>query len=373
MKRIFLLFALILSALTLAGQNSYLQTDTSFTSGARIIEGRYHDYFQKCRVYHEGKTTEYSPYQVTQYGLANGTEYVARDIELQGFSRRVFLEQIVKGKATLYYYVDSQNSLYFIEKDSTTLSVIPKNNNKSDTRLSDFLKEISGDCHAVGEAAGSVKHNRLYLTRFVESYNNCTAMALPQIRYGLILGAGGRKPVLSGNNSDRPLSYFDYRYQIAPAAGLFVNLPVLLSNYSVRIELLYSRSSYSYSASTDEIKYDIEGAINSLKMPLMLRYSHPAPRYRPYINGGLVFAYNIMTDLDLRQESIDGTPVIPVSDYSAFVKKMQPGFTAGGGLEYRVSKKYSIFIDLRYDYLASMAAGSFLNSSGFTLTTGIIL
>lgn len=373
MKRIALLFVLILTVLTVAGQNSYFQTDTSFTSGARIIEGRYHDYFRKCRVYHEGKTTEYTPYQVRQYGLANGTEYFARDIELQGSTRRVFLEQILKGKASLYYYGDSQNSLYYIEKEGTTLSVIPNDSNKGDTHLSDFLEEISADCSAVREAAGSVKYNRLYLTRFVESYNTCTAMVLPQSRYGLILGAGVIKPVLSGNNSDRPLSYFDYRYQFAPAAGLFVNMPVLLSDYSVQVELVYSRSSYSYSASTDEIKYDLNGTINSLKMPLMLRYTHPAPRYRPYVNGGLVFAYNIMTDLELRQESLDDTPVIPVSDYSAFVKKIQPGFTAGGGLEYRVSENYSIFIDLRYNYLASLAAGSFLNSSGFTLTTGIIL
>ncbi|NLE33625.1 MAG: MipA/OmpV family protein [Bacteroidales bacterium] len=81
----------------------------------------------------------------------------------------------------------------------------------------------------------------------------------------------------------------------------------------------------------------------------------------------------LLSDLILRQESLDGIPVIPVSDYSAFVMKVQPGFTAGGGLDYRLSEKYSVFLDLRYDYLASLAAGSFLISSGFTHTTEIIL
>jgi hypothetical protein len=363
----------MLTALTVAGQNSYFQTDTSFTSGARILEGRYFDYFQKCRVYSDGKITEYSPYQVTQYGLANGTEYFARDIDLPGAPHRVFLEQIVNGKVSLYYYSDSQNNRYFIEKDSTSLAVIPQNNNKGDTQLSAFLEGISGDCRAVSETAGSVKYNRLYLTRFVESYNNCTAMVLPHTRYGLILGVGGRKPAPSRNNSERSLGYFDYRYRSSPTAGLFMNLPVRLSDLSVQVELLFSRSGFAYTASTEEIKYDIEGTINTLKMPFMLRYTHSSPRLKPYVNGGFVFAYNVKTDITLRQESLNGLPVIPVSDYSAFVRKVQPGFTAGGGLEYRLSEKHSVFLDLRYDNLASLAAGSFLNSSGLTLTTGIIL
>jgi len=371
MKRGFLLFILIITAVNARGQNSYYETDTSFTSGIKIIRGKNYSDFQKCLVYSNGKYIEYSPYQVKQYGLDDGTEYFAREIEVSGTLRKVFLERLIEGKTTLFYYGDRQNRLFFIEKENSMLYQVPYNKATTDQNLPAFLKEISVDCPVLQEAAGVVKYNRVHLAGFIGSYNDCRPFTIQKIRYGIMLGLGAKKLVPSQNMSDRILTYFDYRYESSLSAGVFVNIPVLPGNYSVQIEMLYSQTSFSYSASTSEIKFDFDGDIYFMKMPAMLRYTHPSGRLRPFVNGGIVLGYNIKKDLTLYQESLDNTPVIPVSDYNAYIKKILPGLSAGGGVEYKLSGDNSIFFEMRYDYLSNGTSGSFLNSSEVSLTTGI--
>jgi len=373
MKQVCFLITLILIAIGASGQNSYYETDNVFVSGVKILEEKNFNNFHRCQIYSEGKFTEYTPYQVKRYRLKDGPEYYARDIEISGTTHRVFLELLVKGKATLFFFGDRQKNLFFLEKDSLFFSLIPDNTSKADTILSASLKEFTADCPDPGDAAGSVKYNRLYLSKFIDSYNNCTPLVFPEIRYGLMLGVGARKLVPSQDMSERALSYFDFKYEGSLAAGAFINIPVLVSDFSVQIELFYNKTSLSYTAGTDEVKYDFQGDIFALKMPLMLRYTHPSQaRLRPFVNGGLAFEYNIKNTLMMYQESLDGTTaVIPESDYSDYVKNMLFGVSAGGGVEYKLSPKHSVFIELRYDYLSGISAGSFLNSSELSLTTGI--
>lgn len=374
MRRVFFLITVILIAISASGQNSYYETDNVFVSGVKVIEGKNFSNFHTCRIYSEGKFTEYTPYQVKRYGLKDGPEFFARDIEISGTTHRVFLELLTRGKATLFYFGDKQKNLFFLEKDSLFFSLIPDNHKRDDTNLSAFLAEISADCPELGDATGSVKYNRLRLSKFIDSYNSCTPLVFPEIRYGLMLGVGARKLVPSQNMSERALGYFDFNYEGSFIAGAFVNIPVLVSDFSVQIELFYNKTSFSYTASTDEVKYDFQGDIYALKMPLMLRYTHPSQaRLRPFVNAGLAFEYNIKNNLIMYQESLDGqTSVIPQSDYSDYVKNMLYGVSAGGGVEYKLSPKHSVFLELRYDYLSGVSAGSFLNSSELSLITGII-
>lgn len=371
MKRYLLLFIFIVIAVYGRGQNSYYETDTSFTTGARIIPGKNNSDFLRCQVYSNGRYTIYSPYQVKQYGYEDGTEYFAKDIELAGSTQRVFLERLVAGKLSLYYYGVSPDNRFYLEKDSTFFSVIPDNKSVSVNALPDFLKEITDDCPELSDAINSVKYKRLHLSRFVDSYNNCRPMIIPRTRFGLMVGVAAVKPVLNQHSSERVLTYFDYNYVSSLAAGVFANIPVMLSDFSVQAELIYNKTDLSYTGSTDIIEYRLAGSIQSLKMPVLLRYTHPTTRLKPFINAGPVFDFS-KNDLILYQEPIDGeTPVIAETDYSSYIKKLRVGLSAGGGLEYSLSPKHSIFLELRYDYLSTVSAGTFINTSEVSLTTGI--
>ena len=61
MERNLLLFILILFAINARGQNSYYETDTSFTTGARIIPGKNNSDFFRCQIYSNGKYTDLLP------------------------------------------------------------------------------------------------------------------------------------------------------------------------------------------------------------------------------------------------------------------------------------------------------------------------
>lgn len=61
----------------------------------------------------QGNFTEYTPEQIQGYRYDNGKYYISKDIVLNGNRTRTFLEYIVNGKASIYYYNDKLEH-YFI-------------------------------------------------------------------------------------------------------------------------------------------------------------------------------------------------------------------------------------------------------------------
>jgi hypothetical protein len=64
----------------------------------------------------ESKTLDYSPSDIKGYRIENSRLYVSKDILIDSFPKRVFLEYLVKGIADLYYYKESDREHFFIEK-----------------------------------------------------------------------------------------------------------------------------------------------------------------------------------------------------------------------------------------------------------------
>jgi len=372
MKRGIFVSLVLLFAMSSYGQNSYYETAESITSGVTIINGKRDDNFHICKVFEEGKFIRYSPYEVKQYRLKDGPEYISTNITVSDKVARVFLERLIEGKSDLYYYLNNHKSYFFWKKDSTELYLIPENIGKEDNTLADFLVRISSDCPEMAETARVVKYNRVFLTRFINSYNECNPGSFLKIRYGVLLGLSTKKLAPSLNNSDSYLTYFDFKQDMGLAAGAFVNIPVALSNVALQIELLYNQHKFSYNAVAGDTNFDFEGDLYALKMPFLVRYSHPLPKLSPYVIVGPVLEFNFRHDFTMYQTPLTSEVVVlPESDYTVCVKDFMKGFSAGAGLEYKLNGKQKDFLEFRYDYLANYSAGSFINNSGLNLMTGI--
>ena len=372
MKRGIFISLVLLITLGTFCQNSYYETAESFSSGIKIINGKQDDNFHICQIYDDGKIITLSPYEVKQYGLKDGPEYISKEITISDEVKRVFLERLTRGRTSLYYYLERTKGYFFMEKDSSELFPVPGNEGKEDNSLADFLLMISSDCRAMAETAGSVKHNKLYLTKFINAYNNCDPITFPRVRYGVLLGLSTKKLVPSQNNSDIYLAYFNFKAEPGLAAGVFVSIPVALSDVSLQMELFYNQHRFSGNATAEDIDFEFKGESRALKIPFLFRYSRPSTRFCPYVLAGPVLEYNFRHDFTMYQTPLTGEVVVlPESDYTEYVKDLLKGFSAGGGLEYKIAGKRSIIVELRYDYLANASAGSFINNSSLNLLTGI--
>jgi hypothetical protein len=353
------------------GQFSYYETAESFVSGAKVITGKQLDNFHRCQVFEDGKINSYSPDEVTKYRIKEGLEFVSREISVSNTVTRVFLELVTEGRSTLYYYLDEKRGYFFLEKEAGELYLIPENEGKKDDSLNDFLVKISSDCPAMAEIAGSARYNRVYLTKFVETYNECRPMSFPEISYGVLLGFSMKRLVPSQNNSDPYLEYFDLTSVPAFSAGASVKIPIALSGASFQPELFYSNHKFLYKAGAENTEFELSGELNALKMPLMVRFDFLNKKLRPYVMAGIVLEYNLRHDFTLSQiPAAEGGTVMPDRDYSLYIKDFMKGIGAGAGIEFRLTRKQSIVLELRYDYLASVSAGSFINNSGLSLMTG---
>jgi len=370
MKSGFLTSLILLIAFSSYAQNSYYETPETINSGAIIINGKGDNNFRFCQVLEDGKIIRLSPDEVTRYRIKDGPEYFSREIAVADTVTRVFLERLNEGKSYLYYYLNDGKIRFYWEKDGTELYPVPENDATDENALAGFLVMVTSDCPEMAETAGLVRHNRIHLTKFINAYNECSPITFPKVSYGVLAGVSTKKLTPSPNNADIYLDYFDFNSVPALSAGAYVNIPIALSNVSLQVELLYNQHKFSYSTTAEDIDFELTGKLNSLKMPVLIRYSLPADKFKPYFIAGPVLELNIRHDFTLYQTSGE-VGVLPESDYSPYVKDLMKGFAAGCGVEYKLTGKLSAVLELRYDFLSNFSAGSYLNNSGLSLLTGI--
>ena len=68
-----------------------------------------------------GHITRYSPEDITGFRFKNDKFFVAKEIK----GKKVFLEFLIKGKISIYYFRDSEGDHYFIEKIAGKLVELP--------------------------------------------------------------------------------------------------------------------------------------------------------------------------------------------------------------------------------------------------------
>ena len=98
----------------LVGQTTYYKTDSLLVVGGfKIIDAGEKLNSQLCRIQKMNKENDLPPTVVLEYGLSSGQVYVAKSIKIDGSEQKVFLERLVKGKITLYYYRGKGRKTYF--------------------------------------------------------------------------------------------------------------------------------------------------------------------------------------------------------------------------------------------------------------------
>lgn len=350
----------------------------------------------------DGLEQRYTPESTAGYGFDNEKKVFESKLVTvvnsdSAGERKLFLNVLVKGKVSIYYYRDSfSKDHYYLEKDTTFTEL--QNNRllvvdpKSEAKFERYDKKYIGVLNYALSGCESISIPQLYEVRFNHSdlmriaskYNECvtpnaasTAFPNREEKFKITIG-----PVLAYTqaalnfNGDSPLGRAEFQHKSSIGGGVFLNLtlPALNEKLSLQTELLYIPAKFS-SPSTNygNFNYDILFDLAYIKLPLQLRYTYPKGSIRPFINAGLIAGY-IIKDTNrqiVRHESNFRGPTESVAVADNYFSHLARGFTVGTGISYPIRDK-ALALELRYEQQSGITKLLNISSGtkGFALLLG---
>ncbi len=370
-KKYLLLLLLAIPVFSLFAQNDYCYRDSSYTAGVKLIDGGAARNSRLCQIEELTGRVSYTPAEVKEYGFKDGRIYYSKKIRCRGDSLQVFLLRLVKGKTNLYYYRDPDVKTFYLEKDSGILLELPRlgiNGQKFRAKLAD----LTADCPALADAVKLAPYSDKALTELVRRYNGCLLKPFPFLKYGLSFEYSISNLLLPSGIAPEEMKQLRLPSSVGFNAGVFADIPLAMTQFSVHTELSYGRSSYAANNLTSTADMDFIANISSLSLPLMLRYSFPSKRVRPFANAGAIASLNLRNESKF-YEALREENVITVSDLisSTLIPRYQAGAAAGAGLSLNLNYRNSVFLELRYTYEQGVFNPGTLNTSVIHFISGI--
>ena len=372
-QHIFLILIILISPLALFSQTALLGNDT-LVKMINFIEGTDIENSQVCREKKFDSIITYTPNDINWYQYKY-RRYFSRLVQLENETKRVFLEQITTGRVTLFYYCDIKSSRYFIESDGIELTELTEKSGDS-INFHKLLEKYFSDCQSVKEAIPSVKFNINSLRFFIKRYNICDTRPYPISKFGFYLGLGrSALSYVPGNSSIAGLldnAEFNKDYSVV--FGCFLDLPVFKSDLTFHPELYYSKNAFSSNQYDPNIETDIIVNVSAINAPMLLRYTFPFRKVRPFINGGIVYSYLLKNENAVYEAQISNNIIeIQKEKTEELLKKNQIRMSFGLGCQYLLTYRHAAFVEMRYN-----TTPFFVNTSSkllvkdLTLNIGII-
>jgi len=332
-------------------QTEYVKTDSSLIANVSVIvrtpsfNSRYIDVISK------NDTVTYTPEDIIEYGSRYGNVYVSREINVSGEIKKVFLQQLVKGTATLFYYREKGFGTFFIEIWSETSTKFVEVTNKDRKNI---LGNILDDCEWVDGPIKIVKYTKRSLTKLVTHYNECIERPFSFIKFGISAGYGLTDMRVNSKFGlalrSTPISFGTEEIRVtplladgAPMFGFFTEVPLSLIDFSLTTGIYFSKNEYEFATDPSRVgRVDIISMkISSFDIPIMLRYTFLKRGIRPYTNFGPVFSFHTTNSNGVFNSNNENTVNF------SFVRKRYFGLTAGAGVVKNIDHRKTFSLELR--------------------------
>jgi opacity protein-like surface antigen len=357
----------------LFAQNSYVSTDSVLSVGVRVLDGGDRKNSIICQVKKGRVLYKYKPKEINEYGFKGGRVYVSREIQIGNSMKSVFLERLTKGGISLYYYKGQKEKVFFVEKATTPFAELPICDKDKRQSFNDILDTLTADCPNVSIAVKHARFNKLSLKKLLNRYNNCELKPFPRLRYGAILGIGASKLMIPSSALNQVLTQLEFGYSGGFSFGMFIDKPILVSDFSLHTELYYSQHGYSSNKHTENKDIDFVAGTSAVYLPVMIRYAMPYNKIRPFVNAGVNFSYNLTNENRLSMSDLNaGNRELVYEAGISLIPDKYVGYSFGSGIEYKITEKRSLFVELRYTiFLGVFVNTEMLNNSEINITTGI--
>jgi hypothetical protein len=408
-KQILLLFSFLLISFSLKSQADFksgfivdLKGDTIYG----LVDYRGDTKSSKICSFKKNESSEreeYTPLQINGYGFDGGKNYISilvekktdiTDIE----SKQVFLEYLVKGYISLFFYRDDFDHYYIISpKDGLNELVIEENikvdefNNEFKVVSNKYLGVLSfylQDCDSIKKLIPKTDLEIYDLSKLIKIYNDCICYECisfvkpkPFTKSSFGFAIGSNKSVLVPNFDEFFINNFDkYNFEyldnilnseLSYNVSVYYNLvlPRLNEKISIQTELMIASNRYTNHTLNSGVTTDLQFDAFSLKFPITLKYTYSAYKIKPFIYGGIVFnkyyfknssitqVYYLTNNVENRQE---------VTDFLSN-QNMNTGIL-GTGFLLKLTKNIHLIFDFKYELGKNVFYGK---SSNFYLSTGL--
>ncbi len=381
MKRIwcFLLLMLLIAPSSFAiNWKDYYIKDKATYNGIRLVDL---GIVENCRFCHEktdGEMKKYPPTEVSEYNIDGKKLFVAMDILLDGAHQRVFLEKRVFGDYAQYHYMDQKNDLFFLQKGNDPMMELPKNAHSEMFNM-EKLAEYTKECPEVADKGRQVRFSSTDLSFFLEQVNDCRLKPFPPLRLGVNTSLNLTKLQPFAGHTGPDYLIFNYKYEMGPSLGFFLDQPILQFGLSVHAAVNYSYTFVSYHKRIDwenpnyesSTDYTLFTTLHTLELPVHLRYTLPLSNLRPYLEVGGFIDWNFknVSYVD-RILNKNGTRLDFGSVYNQLLDNLNVGPSIGIGVEYPLNGRHQVFLECHYTSRQGLTNPELSTLSRFALTAG---
>lgn len=349
MIRNVLFFVLLFGNLLSYGQDDYYSTDSLAHIGVKILDSGSFKNYQQCVIETDSGRVTLNPDVVKEFSL-NGKIFISRKISTGDSIRSAFLRREVKDKINLYFYNGEEGKRFFLEKDSLHLIEIVRG--KSGNSFREILKENTPGCEYAAEAIRLTGFTKSSLIAFCKFYNDCKDKPFPFNKFGIIIGFENTSINKDENISEPLLKNSNFNYDSHFLLGFFIDYPILQTQFSFHPEIFIQRNSFNWH---NESAADITDAFvssQSLNIPVLIRYTIPLNRIRPFFEAGPSMICNINENSKIFSLNIKDNVIeldeLKVMKYSV-ISRFQPGFSLGAGIQVKLNYRNSLFLGTRYN------------------------
>lgn len=302
----------------------YITLDGKVISGLRIGTRQPDRLFIPEQPQHKRAT--FRPTEIREYGLEGGSRYLGATYMLDGKQHEVFLEVIIDDPQYAVL-LDEQGGepVFFLQQDNG-ISRITDNGRE----LRELMRQQGGQCGKTAEVdKHPMKLTRASVLTMHNAYKSCNTKAISRpIRFGVSAGLCLNR--VAGRSQGKIHSDFG----IYPS--LFVMFPID-ANIDILAEVTYKTAKITGKGAFDgQTVYKRQ----SIFLPVMVRYTatQVGGDWMPFISVGATFDF--LTG--------GGCEIHPQKDMADTMY----GVVGEAGVEYRIARRHSLFLSLRYNYAA---------------------
>ncbi len=370
MKKSLALLLCSVFILSLAGQNNYkpgyIITNDKDTLYGLIDYRTDFQNSQECHFKNDNSVSKqvFFPGRIEGYRFTeNGKYYTSGQINLNGKDITIFLEYLVQGLMSVYYYENREGQKYFFfEDEAGDMKVVTQEPDKiidnkvyKDKRYNGQLRYIFNEYLPTEDYYNKVDFNQKSIIDIAKSYHDqvCTT--------------GEECIIFENKNPDEKL--IDFRFSFYGGISwstYYFNTTRSGNTYSnshinpligAQVELIYTRKLPSFSVLVDlsfaqfrapmkdmgnKLQSEYEGLLLSPKIGI--KYTYRKFKLQPSIEAGLLFSYLFNLTSTIKDESFGDDYY---RDYT--LKKRFYGAYIGIGLDYKIKNNQAIFIHATYD------------------------
>jgi hypothetical protein len=310
----------------------------------------------------------YHPGEIKAFRFNEGKYFISREIQVNDKMQMVFLEWLIKGKASILTYSPMRSRRYFLLTESDSLYELLNTTKNIEEGRSTYivqkheyivtLKIQFKDCPSISKDIEGLALTSNSLIKITKEYNDKTC---PGEKCLLFEDKNRKVKLQAGLSLSNIYSQLnlnngtDEKVSLSKSMGVgldinVTNLPLLSPKFSLSSQIMYYGILYRYESPffswMDEKRLY---HINYLRIPFQLNYKLLYKKFTPFISAGFT------TDIRFGYKQFDKYLVdfITLNYYKynsikPITKYFQTGLNAGFGIQYQLSDKATV--KMKFDY-----------------------